>query len=197
MSRSCAGYSPVHTRGLLCFGEHTWVSRRNQDDAQRGSGAAPRREDDLADDPVRRMESVSEGLLEVPSDEGVKALAKPAVASQEEPAFRGKPRAAVGPASGSPLEKLHASRALQLAKVPPGRPVRHAHALDCLLERAEPVHRFEEVSAPLTELDVVPEDHPELESWPALDRSPHRATSSGRGPRERRDSAGRPRRRDR
>src|SRR5262245_1188210 len=175
MSRSCAGCSPVHTRGRLCFGEHTWVSRRNQDDAQRGSGAEPRREDGFADDPVRRMESVAEGLLEVSRYQSVEALANPAIAAQEEPAFRGKPRAALGPASGSPLEELHASRALQLAKVPPGRAVRHAHALDRLLERAEPVHRFEEVSAPLAELDVVPKDDPELEPRPAFDRAPHPA----------------------
>ena len=67
-----------------------------------------------------------------------------------------------------------AGRAFELAEIPPRRPVRHAHALDGLLEGAEPFHRVEQLGTPLAELDV-PKDNPELEPRPAFDRAPHPA----------------------
>src|SRR5215470_4147458 len=140
------------------------------------------------------MESVAKGLLEVAGHEGIEPPAKATVAAKEEPAFRGEPRAALGSAPGPSFEQLEAGRALEFAEIPPRRSVRHAHALDSLLEGAEPFHRLEEFRAPFPELDVVPEDDPELEPRPALDRAPHPPTSSGRDPRGRHDSAGRPRR---
>src|SRR5262252_2617122 len=122
-----------------------------------------------------RMESVAKGLLEVPGHEGIEPLAKATVAAKEEPAFRGEPRAALGSAPGPSFEQLEASRALELTEISPRRSVRHAHALDGLLEGAEPFHRLEELGASLPELDVVPEDDPQLEPWPTLDRAPHPA----------------------
>src|SRR5215831_14514168 len=128
------------------------------------------------------MESVAKGLLEVPGHEGVEPLAKATVAAKEEPAFRGEPRAAIGSAPGPSFEQLQAGRALELAEISPRRSVRHAHALNGLLEGTEPYPRLEELGAPLAELDVVPEDDPELEPRPALDGTPHSPTSSGRDP---------------
>src|SRR5262249_24534291 len=117
-------------------------------------------------------ESVAKGLLEVPGYEGIEPLAKATVAAKEEPAFRGEPRAALGSAPGPSFEQLEASRALELAKIPPRRSVRHAHALDGLLEGAEPFHRLEEFRAPFPQLGVVPEAAPALEPRPALARAP-------------------------
>src|SRR5262252_5165907 len=121
------------------------------------------------------MESVAKGLLEVPGHERIEPLAKAAVTAKEEPAFRREPGAALGSAPGPSFEQLQAGRALELAEIPPRRSVRHAHALDGLLEGTEPFHRLEELGAALPELDVVPEDDPELEPRPALDRAPHPA----------------------
>src|SRR5215470_406403 len=119
------------------------------------------------------MESAAKGPLEVPGHEGIEPLAKTTVAAHEEPALRGEPRAAPGRAPGPSFEQLQAGRALELAEIPPRRSVRHAHSINGLLEGAEPFHRLEELGAPLSKLDVVPEDDPELEPQPALDRAPH------------------------
>src|SRR5215475_14730897 len=115
------------------------------------------------------MESVAKGLLEVAGHEGIEPPAKATVAAKEEPAFRGEPGAALGSTPGPSFEQLQAGRALELAEIPPRRSVRHAHAINGLLEGAESFHRLEELGAPLPELDVVPEDDPELEPRPALD----------------------------
>src|SRR5262249_5959144 len=120
------------------------------------------------------MTSVAKGLLEMPGHEGIEPLAKAAVAAKEEPALRRESRAALGSAAGPSFQQLQARRAFQLGEIPPRRRVRHAHALDGLLEGAEPFHRVEQLGTPLAELDV-PKDNPELEPRPAFDRAPHPA----------------------
>src|SRR5882724_3886658 len=142
---------------LLCSREHTWRRPRNQDEARdrisRGRTARS------AGPPGRRGPGGSGGIAG-------RSAGLPEEAS-----------AAVGPPAGSTFEELHPGRALELAEVPPRRPIGHAHSLDGLLEGAEPLHGLQELGASFAELDAVPEDDPELEPGTSLHRASHRATA--------------------
>src|SRR5437773_605956 len=119
--------------------------------------------------------SVAEGLLEVSLHEGVEAGAEVPVPRDEAAALGGEARAALWPAARVALEELHAGGALEIAKVAPGRPVGHAHALDGLLEGSQSLDRFQQLGASFAEFHAAAEDHPELEPRTALERAAHRA----------------------
>ena len=99
------------------------------------------------------------------------------VAPEKALGFRREAGASRGAAAGMPLEEGEARGALQLSEVTPGRPIRHAHVLDGLLERTEPMDGFEELRAAFTELYSVAEDDPELEPRPGLEGAAHRANA--------------------
>jgi len=67
------------------------------------------------------------------------------------------------PTPGVACQELETGRPLELSEVSPGRTVRHAHAVDGLLERPERFDALEELRPTVAELDPAVEDDPHLE----------------------------------
>ena len=105
--------------------------------------------------------------------EGLEAPAEAAVLADEAAPGGGQSGAAGWTTPGLALEKVDAGGTFEVPEIAPGRPVGHAHALDGLLQRAQPLDRFQELGASLAELDPIAEDHPELDPRTGFDRAAH------------------------